>query len=68
MFRREVGASKDVLPSEIQEIWDAIRRLRSSINASILPEGMVWGEDSNGDLLIIQDGVVIKRIKYDIVS
>lgn len=59
MFRRDLGASKQALPDELQAIWDAIRRIRSSTSASILPEGFTWGETTDGNLVIIQNGAVV---------
>lgn len=58
-YRREMGASRNALTDELREIWDAIRKMRQSLNRSVLPEDFTWGETVDGDLVIIQGGDVV---------
>ena len=58
MYRRELGASKESLPNELQAIWDAINRMRQEMLRSILPEGYTWDEDSD-NLVVIQNGAIV---------
>jgi len=59
MFRRELGPENEALQKEFQEVWDAINRVRQTMTRSILPEDFTWDEDSEGDLVVIQNGAIV---------
>lgn len=59
MYRRELGSSRDALTDELREIWDAIRKLKQSVNRSILPEDFTWAETIDDELVVLgSDGTV----------
>lgn len=53
MFRREIGSSREALNDELREIWDSIRKLKQSVNRSILPEDFTWAETDDANLVVL---------------
>ena len=51
MRRKDMASNPNAISEEFQAVWDDIRKIKQTINTSILPEGFVW--DSDGDALVI---------------
>jgi hypothetical protein len=42
----------DAISREFNELWEELRRLKSSVSPSMLPEGFTWDQDGN-DLVVV---------------
>jgi hypothetical protein len=49
-------SERGALTDEINNIWDELRRMKSSMSQSLLPEGFTWDDDGDGLVIISPSG------------